>query len=43
MCGDGSALDLVSSMAQQMHEPVEVHNYERFTPLEVRLSLSSEC
>ncbi|KAK9815173.1 hypothetical protein WJX73_009704 [Symbiochloris irregularis] len=36
ICGDGSALGLVRSMAKQMHEPVEVHNYNRFTPLEVQ-------
>ena len=39
MCGDGSALGLVRSMAQQMHEPLEVHTYDRFTPLQVCTAL----
>ena len=37
MCGDASALHLVQGMAKAMGEQVEVRNYTRFTPLEVRL------
>ncbi|BDA46196.1 ATP-dependent RNA helicase SUPV3L1, mitochondrial [Coccomyxa sp. Obi] len=35
MCGDGSALPLVRSLAQHMGEELEVNSYERFTPLSI--------
>lgn len=37
LCGDFSALRLVQGLAGAMHEPVQVHTYDRFTPLTVSL------
>ena len=35
LCGDGSAIPLVRKLAAAMGEPVEVREYQRFTPVEV--------
>ena len=35
VCGDGSVLPLLRSLTAAMDEQLEVHTYERFTPLQV--------
>lgn len=35
VCGDGSAVDLVRWIAEQVGDPFEIREYDRFTPLEV--------
>ena len=35
MCGDDTALELVERLADKMKEPLEVHRYSRYKPLEV--------
>ena len=36
VCGDGSAIPLVRKLAAAMGEAIEVREYQRFTPVEVR-------